>query len=74
MASSSRPNTLASSSGQLAPDALAQARGCGQPSRGLTRRSSERPKLAITLAAAPIFSASWASFRMMQGKLIVASP
>src|SRR3569833_395702 len=67
MASSTRSNTRAALSGQSAPEADAQARSCGQPSLGLTSRSSDRPKLAITRAAAPIFSASCGAFRIMTG-------
>jgi len=50
-----------------APEALAHARSCGQPSRGRTRRRSDRPKLAMTRATEPMFSASWGSFRMTTG-------
>src|SRR3984957_5558501 len=66
-AASTRSNPLAPSSGQLAPEALAQARSCGQPSRGATSRSSESPKLAITRATAPMFSASCGWQRMTTG-------
>src|SRR5215469_409244 len=67
MASSTRSNTRAAFSGQSAPDADAQARSWGQPSRGLTRRRSVRPKLAMMRAAAPMFSASCGAFRIMTG-------
>src|SRR5258708_25376590 len=67
MASSTLPNTCAAFSGQSAREAEAQARSCGQPSLGLTSRNSERPKFAITRAAAPMFSASCGAFRIMTG-------
>jgi hypothetical protein len=54
-------------SGQSAPEAEAQAFSCGQPSRGLTSRRSERPKLAITRATAPMFMASCGATRMTAG-------
>jgi len=60
-------NTRIPSSTQSAPEAVAQARSCGQPSRGATSRSSDRPKLAITRATAPMFSAIWDLSRMMTG-------
>src|SRR3954447_23045394 len=67
MASSTRSNSWAAFSGQSAPDAAAQARSCGQPLRGLTSRRSDKPKLAITRAAAPMFSPSCGAFRIMTG-------
>jgi beta-lactamase class A len=73
MAAATLSNTRAAFSGQWAPEAEAQARSCGQPSRGLTRRSSERPKLAITRAAAPMFSASCGAFRITTGAFMVAA-
>ena len=39
----------------------------GQPSRGATRRSSDRPKLAIARAHMPMFSASCGSTRITTG-------
>src|SRR5690606_4157151 len=39
----------------------------GQPSRGATRRISERPKFAMARAHMPIFSASCGSTRMTMG-------
>src|SRR3954469_7320693 len=74
MASSTEPNAWAAFSGQSAPEAAAQARSCGQPSRGFTRRRSARPKLAITRAAAPMFSPSCGAFRIMTGVADEASP
>src|SRR5262249_15631900 len=44
-----------------APVAIIRALSLGQPCRGLTRRSCDRPKLAMARAAAPIFSPSWGS-------------
>ena len=41
--------------------------GFGQPSRGLTRRSRDRPKFAMARAAAPIFSPSCGSTRITTG-------
>src|SRR6185369_15231466 len=67
MASSTRVKSCAPFSGQSAPEAEAQARSCGQPSRGLTRRSSESPKFAITRATAPMFSANCGAFKIMTG-------
>ena len=66
-ASATLENTFAPSKGQSAPEAEAQARSCGQPSRGLTSRNSSRPKLAITRATAPMFSASCGADRIMVG-------
>ena len=57
-----------------APEAVAQARSCGQPSRGLTRRRSDRPKLSITRAAAPMFSPNCGCDRMIAGPAIRAAP
>ena len=50
-----------------APDAAGPASGLGQPSRGLTRRSSVSPKLSIARAALPIFSPSCGRTRTMTG-------
>src|SRR5262245_17420406 len=50
-----------------APAASAEARWLGQAKRGLTRRRSFRPKLAITRAAAPTFSGSWGASRITAG-------
>src|SRR5581483_8470154 len=72
IASSRLGNTRAPSSGQSAPEAEAQARACGQPSLGRTRRRSSRPKLPITRATAPMFSASCGSTRMTAGAFIGA--
>ena len=66
-ASATLSNTFTPSSTQSAPDAVAQARSCGQPSLGLTSRSWSRPKLAITRATAPMLSASCGLSRMMTG-------
>ena len=44
-----------------------QARGLGQPSRGLTRRSRDSPKFAMARAAAPMFSPSCGSTRITTG-------
>ena len=67
MASATLSNTLTPSSTQSAPDAVAQARSWGQPSRGLTSRSSDRPKLAMTRATAPMLSAIWDLSRTTTG-------
>src|SRR6478752_1597713 len=50
-----------------APAAAARAVSLGQPSRGLTRRNSDNPKLAIARAAKPIFSPSCGAMRMTAG-------
>ena len=47
--------------------AAARAFSLGQPSRGLTRRSSDRPKLAMARATMPMFSPSCGSTRMIAG-------
>ena len=49
------------------PTPSARAWTLGQPSRGLTRRSRDSPKFAITRAAAPMFSPSCGSTRMTIG-------
>ena len=67
MAAATLSNTSTPSSTQSAPDAMAQARSCGQPSRGATSRSSVSPKLAITRATAPMFSAICGWSRMTTG-------
>ncbi len=66
-APSSRANTVALSSGQVAPEAVAHARSWGQPPRGRTSLRPDSPKFAIALATAPMFSASCGSFRMTTG-------
>src|SRR5262249_1832872 len=53
--------SVASSRIRSAPDAATKARGLGQPSRGLTRRSRDSPKLAMARAAAPMLSPSCGS-------------
>src|SRR5437763_804255 len=50
-----------------APEAAARARGLGQPSRGLTRRSRVSPKFAMARAAVPMFSPSCGSTRTTIG-------
>src|SRR5512144_1359217 len=50
-----------------APAAAARAFSLGQPSRGATRRSSVRPKLAMARAAKPIFSPSGGAIRITAG-------
>jgi hypothetical protein len=52
-----------------APEAAERAPFLGQPSRGATRRNSDKPKFAIARAAMPMFSASWGSTRMTMGAL-----
>src|SRR5262249_51897854 len=67
MAAATVSNTCAWSRMRSAPDAATQARGLGQPSRGLTKRKAERPKLAMARAAAPTLSPSCGSTRMPIG-------
>src|SRR5262245_19289908 len=67
MAAATVSNTCAWSRMRSAPDAATQARGLGQPSRGLTKRKAERPKLAMARAAAPTLSPSCGSTRMTIG-------
>ena len=55
-----------------APAARAVAAGSGNI-RGLTRRSSESPMFAMTLAAAPMFP-GWVVSTMMIRKLIICAP
>src|SRR5580704_8849433 len=50
-----------------APAAITCAFSFGQLCRGLTRRSRDRPKLAMARAAAPIFSPSCGSTRTTTG-------
>src|SRR5215510_3153668 len=50
-----------------APEAATWARGFGQPSRGLTRRNRDRPKLAMARAVVPILSPSCGSTRITIG-------
>ena len=50
-----------------APAAIICALSFGQPCRGLTSRSRDRPKLAMARAAAPIFSPSCGSTRTTTG-------
>src|SRR5258708_7353112 len=56
-----------------APEAATQARGLGQPSRGLISRSRDSPKLAIARAAAPMLSPSCGSTRMTIGPPAIQS-
>src|SRR5262245_42511633 len=56
-----------------APAAAARALSLGQPSRGATRRSSVRPKLAMALAAKPIFSPSCGAIRITAGAMTEGS-
>ena len=49
-------------------DAAATACSFGQPSRGLTSRRSQSPKLAMARAAAPMFSPSCGSTRITAGE------
>ena len=50
-----------------APEAAPSALTLGQPSRGSTRRRSERPQFSMARAAAPMFSPSWVRTRMTAG-------
>src|SRR5262245_37465736 len=56
-----------------APEAATQARGLGQPSRGLMSRSRDSPKLAIARAAAPTLSPSCGSTRTTIGPPAIQS-
>src|SRR6185437_5288728 len=67
MATSTLSKSCALSSTTLAPLAMATARSLGQPSRGLTSLSSVSPQLNMARAAAPIFSPSCGSTRMIAG-------
>ncbi len=73
-ASSVRSKTLAFLRMSIAPTAMMLAFSLGQPSRGLTRRRSDRPKLSITRAAAPMFSPNCGCDRMIAGPAIRAAP
>src|SRR4051812_14640909 len=67
IASSAVANTFACSSTTSAPLADGPASGLGQPSRGLTSRSSVSPKLSIARAALPIFCPSCGRTSTMTG-------
>ena len=59
--------TVAASRMRSAPEAVRQARSCGQPSRGATRRRWNSPPLAMQRATAPILSASCGRTRTTTG-------
>ena len=61
MAAAAVSNSFAPSIMASAPDAARLAWMFGQPSRGLTMRSSDRPKLPMARAAMPIFCPSCGS-------------
>ena len=67
MAASSVSKSTAPSRMRSAPAAIMRALSFGQPCRGLTRRSRDRPKFAMARAAAPIFSPSCGSTRTTTG-------
>jgi hypothetical protein len=68
-------NSLARSSTMSAPEAARTALGLGQPSRGATRRSSDRPQFSMARAAMPMFSPSCGRTRMITGAArVVALP
>ena len=57
-----------------APEAAASAFGFGQPSRGLTIRSSDNPPFSMARAVNPIFSPSCGSTRITDGPPVTELP
>ena len=66
-ASSVRSKTLVFFRMSIAPTAMTLAFSLGHSTRGFTRRRSERPKLSMTRAAAPMFSPICGCDRMIAG-------
>ncbi len=70
MAAARSSNTFTASMTWSARLAAARAFSLGQPSRGLTSLSSDRPKFAMARATMPIFSPSCGSTRTMAGPAV----